>query len=28
MQERGFEIIERNFFARYGEIDIIANKDS
>ncbi|CUU39840.1 MULTISPECIES: YraN family protein [Helicobacter] len=28
LQERGFEIIERNFFARYGEIDIIANKDS
>lgn len=25
--QHGFEIIERNFFARYGEIDIIAQKD-
>jgi putative endonuclease len=25
--EMGFEIIERNFYARFGEIDIIASKD-
>lgn len=25
--ERGFSIIERNFYARFGEIDIIASKD-
>lgn len=24
----GFEIIERNFFARYGEIDIIAKREN
>lgn len=24
---RGFEIIERNFYSRFGEIDIIAKKD-
>ena len=24
---QGFEILERNFFARFGEIDIIAKKD-
>lgn len=23
----GFEIVERNFFARYGEIDIVAKKE-
>ena len=27
LRENGFEIIERNFFARYGEIDIIAQKN-
>lgn len=27
LQRRGFEIVERNFFARYGEIDIIAQKE-
>lgn len=26
--KNGFEIIERNFYARYGEIDIIACKDN
>lgn len=25
---KGFEIIERNFYTRYGEIDIIARKDN
>lgn len=28
LKNRGFEIIESNFYARYGEIDIIAKKDS
>ncbi len=28
LRECGFEILERNFFARYGEIDIIALKDN
>ena len=27
LQNRGFEIVERNYFTRYGEIDIIAKKD-
>ena len=27
LRECGFEILERNFFARYGEIDIIAFRD-
>nr|QGT50341.1 UPF0102 protein [uncultured Helicobacter sp.] len=27
LEQNGFEIIERNFFAKYGEIDIIATKD-
>ncbi len=26
LQERSFEIIERNFYSRFGEIDIIAKK--
>ena len=26
LHSMGFEIIERNFFARYGEIDIVAKK--
>lgn len=26
LERNGFEIIERNFYARYGEIDIIARK--
>lgn len=26
LEQNGFEIIERNFFARFGEIDIIAKK--
>lgn len=28
LSQKGFEIVERNFFARYGEIDIIASKDN
>ena len=28
LQERGFEIIERNFYSYFGEIDIIAKKES
>ena len=28
LRENGFEIIERNFFSRFGEIDIIALKDN
>ena len=28
LESLGFEIIERNFFARYGEIDIIAKDGS
>lgn len=28
LQNSGFEIMERNYFTRYGEIDIIAKKDS
>ncbi len=28
LQERGFEIIERNYYSRFGEIDIIAKKDA
>jgi len=27
LYERGFEIVERNFYSRFGEIDIIASKD-
>lgn len=27
LQKNGFEIIERNFHSRFGEIDIIAKKD-
>lgn len=27
LQERGFSIVERNFYSRFGEIDIIALKD-
>ncbi|MDD5157445.1 YraN family protein [Sulfurimonas sp.] len=27
LQESGFSIIERNFYSRFGEIDIIAIKD-
>jgi len=26
LSEKGFEIIERNFYSRFGEIDIIASK--
>lgn len=28
LEDRGFEIIERNFYARFGEIDIIATKEN
>lgn len=28
LQNSGFEIVECNYFTRYGEIDIIAQKDS
>ena len=28
LQERGFVIIERNFYSRFGEIDIIVRKDA
>ena len=28
LQNSGFEIVESNYFTRYGEIDIIATKDS
>ena len=28
LQTLGFKIIERNFYSRFGEIDIIAQKDS
>lgn len=27
LSQNGFEILERNFFTRYGEIDIIAQKN-
>ncbi len=27
LQERGFFIVERNFYSRFGEIDVIATKD-
>ncbi|RDU69238.1 YraN family protein [Helicobacter cholecystus] len=27
LKDNGFEIIERNFYSRFGEIDIIALKD-
>ncbi len=26
--EKGFEIVERNFYSRFGEIDIIVTKDN
>ncbi len=28
LQNSGFEIVECNYFTRYGEIDIVAQKDS
>lgn len=28
LYEHGFMIVERNFYSRYGEIDIIASKDN
>ncbi|MCE3039354.1 YraN family protein [Helicobacter anatolicus] len=28
LKQRGFEIVEYNFFSKYGEIDIIALKDN
>jgi len=28
LDEHGFMIVERNFYSRYGEIDIIASKDN
>jgi len=27
LEEKGFKILERNFYSRFGEIDIIALKD-
>ena len=27
LEERGFSIVERNFYSRFGEIDIIAHQD-
>ena len=27
LYEKGFEIVERNFYSRFGEIDIIATRD-
>jgi len=27
LESRGFEILERNFYSRFGEIDIIARKE-
>jgi putative endonuclease len=27
LYENGFEIVERNFYSRFGEIDVIASKD-
>jgi len=27
LEEHGFQIIERNFYSRFGEIDIIASKE-
>ncbi len=27
LDENGFMIVERNFYSRFGEIDIIASKD-
>ena len=27
LESRGYRIVERNFYSRYGEIDIIAYKD-
>jgi len=28
LDENGFMIVERNFYSRFGEIDVIASKDS
>ena len=28
LEERGYFIVERNFYSRFGEIDIIASKDN
>ena len=28
LEERGYHIVERNFYSRFGEIDIIASKDN
>jgi len=28
LQSRGYYIVERNFYSRFGEIDIIASKDN
>ena len=28
LQQKGFIIVDRNFYTKYGEIDIIAKKDS
>lgn len=28
LEEKGFVILERNFFSRFGEIDIVAQKES
>ena len=28
LEENGFKIVERNFYSRFGEIDIIASKDN
>lgn len=28
LENNGFEIIDRNFYSKYGEIDIIASKDN
>jgi len=27
LEERGFELIDRNYYSRFGEIDIVAKKD-
>ena len=27
LYEKGFEIVERNFYSRFGEVDIIASKE-
>ncbi len=28
LQERGFELVEQNFYSKFGEIDIIMQKDN